>query len=464
MQSTIARLGLAATLLAAAWAAQAAPAAPALLRPTEPALASRGADADRAAIAPTATQATQATRRVAEGPRTFFLRGSSGKKFSGAADSDGHQISVVNPYMDPPNFLFGSPAAMQCKADGGLVLASRAGLDADARATAIGYWNVAPDGAVTPLHTRSTAAKGKTSITVCDAPYGQAVRLEASGFAISADGGLVTAQHHGVIKIGADGYVRRLAGSPLLCEGMGSAGIRGFADGGADRARFNNDGHGGGAPATAVDNQGNTWTADQAGCALRRIAPDGSVATVLRPKQVCAGPPAKRITLAQLSWDAGRGELVSGGNLLVRNQLYTSVWRIHPDGTARRVLLAHKVGSKSPAGVQLDGLSALAVDGQGRIHIASRVMPSDHGSRAKGSDEIGVMRVDETRSTVVAVTGTALPAWGHGHKLALDGPAARATFKKMQAMCFAPDGTLFVLDELTVRRIDRQGQVGTWVF
>ena len=433
MHTTIVRAALAATWLAAAWAVQAAPAAP------------------------------QATQRVTDGPRTFLLGGKLGQKFADAADGGGRQISVVNPYMDPPRFLFGSPAALQCKADGGLVLASRGGLDAEARATTVGYWSVAPDGAVTPLHVRSTSAKGKTSITVCDAPHAQAVRLEAARFAIGADGGLLTAQQHAVIRIGADGQVRRLAGSPQVCEGMGSAGIRGFADGAADAARFDNDGHGG-QPAIAVDNQGNTWTADQAGCALRRIAADGSVRTVLRPEQVCAGPPAERIALAHLSWDAGRGELVSGGDLLTQNQVYTSVWRIRPDGAARRVLLAHKVGSKSPAGVQLDGLSALAVDGQGRIHIASRVMPSDHQSRAKGSGEIGVMRVDEARGTVAAVTGAALPAWGHDQRLPLDGPAARATFIKMRAMCFAPDGTLFVLDELTVRRIDRQGQVGTWVF
>ena len=106
---------------------------------------------------------------------------------------------------------------------------------------------------------------------------------------------------------------------------------------------------------------------------------------------------------------------------------------------------------------------ALAVNNQGGIHIASRVMPTDHQSRAGGSDEIGVICVHEAHGSVLAVTGAKLPAWGHGQALALDGPAERATFKKMQGMCFAPNGTLFVLEEVTVRRIDRQGQVSTWV-
>ena len=408
--------------------------------------------------------APQATVRLADGPRKAMLGGGFGKKFADPADRDGRQVTLSNPYLDPAKFLFSSPDAIQCRADGGLVIASRAALDAEARATAVGYWNVAPDGAVTPLHTRSRAAPGKTSLTVCNASYGQAIRLRTSRFAIDADGSLITAEHHGVMKIGPDGQVRRLAGSPLLCEGMGSPGIRGFADGPADQSRFDNDGHGGANPAIAADGQGNVYTVDQAGCTLRRIAADGSVSTVLRREQVCTGAPPDRILLAELAWDAGRNELVSGGDLLTHNQLYTSVWRIRPDGQARRVLLAHKVGGKSPAGVQLDGLTALAVDAQGRIHIASRVMPTDNQSRTRGSGEIGVMRVDEAQGSVLAVTGAKLPVWGHGQTLAFDGPAERATFKKMQGMCFASEGTLYVLDELTVRRIDRQGQVSTWVY
>ena len=74
------------------------------------------------------------------------------------------------------------------------------------------------------------------------------------------------------------------------------------------------------------------------------------------------------------------------------------------------------------------------------------------------------MRVGEAQGSVPAFTGAKLPALRHGQALALDGPAERATFKKMQGMCFAPNGTLFVLEELSVRRIDRQGQVSTWVF
>ena len=328
--------------------------------------------------------APQATVRLVEGPRKAFLSAGTGRKFADAADRDGRQVTLSNPYLEPAKFFFANPDAIQCKADGGLVVASRAALNAEARATAVGYWNVAPDGAVTPLHTRSTAAPGKTSLTVCGAPYSPAIRLRTSRFAIDADGGLLTAEHHGLMKIGLDGQVRRLAGSPLLCEGMGSPGIRGLTDGPANQAHFDNDRHGGANPAVAADGQGNVYTVDQAGCVLRRVAADGSVSTVLRREQVCTGAPPDRITLAEPAWDAGRNELVSGGNVLTQNQVFTNVWRIRPDGKARRVLLAHKVGSKSPAGAHLDGPSALAVDNQGGIHIASRVMPTDHQSRAGG--------------------------------------------------------------------------------
>jgi hypothetical protein len=107
----------------------------------------------------------------------------------------------------------------------------------------------------------------------------------------------------------------------------------------------------------AVDAEGSTWVADQGGCALRRVAPDGSVSTVLAPQRVCApgALPADRVTLAHLAWDATRGELVTGGDILTHNQLTTTVWRIRADGTVRRVLLGHKLGA-SPAGAQLDGM------------------------------------------------------------------------------------------------------------
>ena len=138
------------------------------------------------------------------------------------------------------------------------------------------------------------------------------------------------------------------------------------------------------------------------------------------------------------------------------HNLYSTVWRVKPSGEFRRVLYATKVG-KSPAKHLLDGISALAVDPQGRIHIGDRIMTRE------GSSALGVLRVDEAGATVVPVTGAAVP-YNEAGDQPQDGPAARARFRWIADMSFAPDGTLFIRDEHLIRKLDRAGQVTTWAF
>jgi hypothetical protein len=120
------------------------------------------------------------------------------------------------------------------------------------------------------------------------------------------------------------------------------------------------------------------------------------------------------------------------------------------------VLYGTKVGT-SPAKHLIDGISALAVDPQGRIHIASRIMKREGGS------VLAVLRVDETGATVVPVTGAAVPN-SEAEDQPRDGAASRAQFRWIADMSFAPDGTLFVRDEHLIRKLDRAGQVSTWAF
>ena len=398
-------------------------------------------DAERSYVAP------QATERVVQVPLRMSLDATYGRKFTNQPDRP--QVTLSNPYLDPAKLVLAEPQALQCSADGAVVIGAQAGIDTSLRTVGIGYWRIAPDGAVTPWHTRSTKAYGKTGRTICDAPYGK-TRMGTPRPVLQADGSLVGAVFGGLVRVHGDGQVQRLAGSPRLCEPDGAAGIDGFADGPADAARFKDIG------AVVAGAEGRLWVVDQGGCALRRVDPDGQVQTVAGPDRLCAKdtPAADRIPLQHLAWDPIQGELVAAGNFLSSSQLVTTVWRIKPDGQARRVLLGHKVG-KSPAGDRLDGIYALALDPQGRIHI---------GSRRMGHDHLGVLRVDEARGTVVPVTGAALPAGASLREHPIDGPADRARFVKLREMCFVPDGTLYLLDEILVRRLDRAGQVTTWAF
>jgi hypothetical protein len=396
----------------------------------------------------------QATARVSDAERRLYLDPKYGSKFSSTATMRG-EVTITNPYLDPATVVFAKATAIQCTADGGLVVGGRAGLDKELRATGTGYWRIAPDGAITPLHTRSTNAYGKTQGTKCDAPYGKTV-LKPEPFALGSGGTLLKPIDYGLTRIETDGYVQRVAGVPFVCEENGNASqVRGHVDGAADTARFNKVG------AAAIDPQGNVWVSDQDECALRRIAPDGQVTTVLSPDTVCAPSIAKedRPGLRYLTWDAAHGELVGARDFAVAlpvHNWYTTVWRIRPDGTFKRVLFGTKVG-KSPAKHHIDGIqSSLAVDREGRIHFGSRLMTN--------SSVLLVLRVDEAGATVVPVTGSAIKRGDSPEFKPRDGAAQSALFDHLDGMCFAPDGTMYLLDEHLIRKLDTKGRVSTWAF
>jgi len=409
--------------------------------------AGRYSDAEKAYIAPTLT-----TKVATDAPRSATLQVVYGRKF---AATTGGPVLITNPYMDTAKVFFAKTVGLVATADGGLLVAGRAGLDQNSQALGSGYWRIAADGAVTAVHTRSTNTYGKTPATRCEAPYSR-THLDPENFALAAGGAIVKAIDYAVVRIGADGFVKRLAGAPFACEESGQASqVRGDANGPADAARFNQ------ATKVLIDPQGNTWIVDQLGCSLRRLSPEGQVSTVISTEQACSTttPMEDRPGLDYLAWDHVHGELVTGWSRPVArpvHNLYSTVWRIKPSGEYRRVLYGTKVG-KSPAKHLIDGLSAIAVDPQGRIHVASRIMKRDGGS------VLAVLRVDEAGATVVPVTGASVPP-GDAEDQPHDGAAARAQFRWIADMSFAPDGTLYLLDEHLIRKLDRAGQVTTWAF
>jgi len=417
------------------------------------AFAHAAAQAVRVSDAEKVYVALQATTRVAEGPRKTYLEPTFGNKFVSAPSIQG-EVTVTNPFLDTAKIYFVKAAALHVTADGGLIVSGRVGLDKEFHALGTGYWRVAPGGAVTPMYTRSTNSYGKSAGTKCDAPYGQ-THLDTTLFAVAPDGSLIQTVEYGVTRLTSDGYVKRVAGAPFLCEENGNPSqVRGMVDGAADTARFNQVG------AVAVDPQGNIWVADQDQCALRRITPAGEVTTVIPPDKVCAPSiaPEDRLGLAHLTWDATHGELVGGRDFSVAvpvHDLYTTVWRIRPGGEFKRVLFGKKV-SRSPARVQIDGISAMAVDPTGRIHFGTRIMTN--------SSVLLVVRLDEAGATVVPVTGGAFRPGDSPEFKPRDGAAGTAYFNHLEGMGFAPDGTLFLIDEHLVRKLDRAGQVTTWLF
>jgi len=400
--------------------------------------------------------AASATEPIADGLRTATLDPGYGRKF--AAENTRPRVTVSNPFMNLQRPLFADAPKLHCTADGGLVVAGRAGFDTDGRVLGAGFWKVASGGAVTPHITRTVGIYGAAAGTRCDAPFTESAS-PVGPFTVAADGRLLAAASASIVAVSAGGRVDRVAGSADDCRSDTASRAAGADDGPGPGARFSQ-------PERPVeDSDGHLWVADQKGCALRRITPQGEVSTVLGPEVLCndAVGREERPILDNLTWDAAHGELVTGGSRTVArpvHDLYTMVWRITPTGAYRRVLFGKKASRVSPAKQHLDGVSALAVDAQGRIFIISQLMLFER----RGWDALQVLRIDEAGATVVEVTGARIPRGTNIDTYPLDGPVDRAVFNASHDMCFSPDGTLFVSDDILVRKVDTKGQVTTWLF
>ncbi|MGQ2990786.1 MAG: hypothetical protein ACT6RD_06030 [Brevundimonas sp.] len=372
-----------------------------------------------------------ATTIVSSSPQPLWLNVGRGQKFEPV---DGPpQLLSTNPYLAPPAFLFERIGSMACAPDGGLVVSGRSfetGTDGP-----VGWWRIAADGAVTPIATYDAARR------TTEAPYHE--------FSLAGDGSLLSSSAYALYRV-RDGVSERIAGP----EGETS----GYRDGPASAALFDRPG------VPIEDGQGNIWVADQNDCVLRRITPDGQVSTVLgRDRTACEGVNSDDVvSVRAIVWDAANAEIVAAGITGVASGAHdfqTMIWRIRPDGSMRRVYQAYKRGSGSASGQTMDGVQAVAVEPSGAIVIASRDM--DAYARRQ------LLRLDERTGRLTALTGRSYSrdvARPGLEEDPYDGPAARANFRDVRALCRGPDGTLFALDEHLVRRLNTDGTVRTWVY
>lgn len=366
-------------------------------------------------------QAPRADRRIGDAPQGVWFRPGRGHKFEPMQETP-RQIVATNPYLSTDAPFFGSMSGLQCAADGSLVLAGDGGLDADGGVAGTGWWRIASDGAITPLVTRPLHSPGTI--------------YPSADFSVTPDGTLLTSTRDAVLRISPDGQAH------TVLAGMDEPGM------------------------PVQDPSGNIWVADKEHCELRRIASDGTDTTVVGPERVCSEQPAQdRINLANIAWDPVHGELVAGGGRIVArpaHDMHITLWRIRPDGQARRVYYTVKAG-RSPIAQNTDTIWSMTVDDQGRIVVATRLL--DDRARRQ------IMRLDEARGKLVVLTGQSFAkAFGFsdyraGHEEApYDGAAAHASFREAKNICYGPDRTLFVLDDHLVRRFDTDGTVRTWAY
>ncbi|MFT4178364.1 MAG: hypothetical protein QM612_02720 [Thermomonas sp.] len=385
-------------------------------------------------------------------PQHLILAPAVGRKFTPATGKP--QVIAVNPYLQPDAMFFTGMGGLQCPAEGGLIVAGDAGLNEKGNTIGEGYWRIAEDGAISPLLSRRYKDSGVRS----NAPMLPANPPDKSwadgnlpspgysyyrvdGFGLGRNGDILLGASDVVVRIARDGRVRRVAGK---------AGEQGFADGAGGAARFKSPGR------PVEDDQGNLWLADQDNCAIRKITPDGTVSTLMGPDRLCNAAQVKaedQIVPDNMLWDTQRGELVVGGHFIRAkpHDLYHTVWRIRPDGQARRVLHARK----NSGTLLLDGIYSMALDAQGRLYL---------GVGRPGRNR-SIARVDDAGKTTF-LTGTAYTGFAPGNEAyPVDGTASGSNFRLNDDMCFATDGKLYVIDYHLLRRYDPvAGTVRTWAY
>lgn len=376
--------------------------------------------------------APQAITKVSQPPTVLWLKLGNGTKFGPVEDSKITQVIAVNPYLSPDRPMFGQMNGLRCAPDGSLVLAGTAGLDTEGGVKGVGWWKIAPDGAITSFISQ---------------PYGNkfAGIYPSDNFSIAPDGTILTvfSEEINTNRVGTK-VVRILSDGSIVtvAKGLENPGM------------------------PVQDPSGNIWVANKKNEELLRIAPDGQISTIISAEQSWNNQslaPKDRVIFEHIEWDAKHGELVVGGGRITAkpHELHTSIWRIRPDGHARRVFYTVK-GGRSPVGQNTDALWSLTVDAAGRI-VVSTIIMDDHARRQ-------IARLDENTGKLVVLTGQSFADFGSpyyraGHEGAPhDGNAAHANFHEANNICYGPDGTLFILDEHQVRRLDKDGVVRTWVY
>lgn len=236
---------------------------------------------------------------------------------------------------------------------------------------------------------------------------------EPNALAVSAGGEIYIgdAGNHRIKKIGRDGRVVHVAGDGQI----------GSVDGPAAASRFYLP------QGIAVGEDGTVYVADTHNAAVRRIAPDGTVSTLV----------------------GGAGQLIAPvgiavdrlGNVYVTEPQVHRIRRCAPDGSVTTVAGTGTAGfADGPGSVaQFHFPRGLAIDAAGNLFVAD-------------TDNRAIRRVS-TDGEVTTVAGL-------GRRGFVDGPVASSRFEKPTGVVLDSDGNLFVADtgNRAIRRVGIDGR------
>ena len=217
-------------------------------------------------------------------------------------------------------------------------------------------------------------------------------------------------------------------------------GLDGVVDGTGPASRFS-DPFG-----AAVDFHGNVFITDGgAGNRIRRIGPDGRVATFAGTRAGYADGPA-----ASAAFDTPSALAIDRlGNLYVADTGNNAIRKVAPDGRVSTLAGGGAPGYLDGIGraARFDGPVGLAVDRDGNVYVADTY-----------NDRIRRIGRDGIVTTVAGHGRSGAPGPG-----SLDGLGTAAGFDTPSAIVAGKDGVLFVADtgNDAIRRIDKTGAVTT---
>jgi len=291
---------------------------------------------------------------------------------------------------------------------------------------------------VNPAGVVTIAAGGCEGTDVGDGgPANMAVLKCPQGIALGPDGSLYIADKldHRIRRVGTDGRISTVAGT-------GTPGYSG--DGG---------------PATAaqlawpegiaVGPDGSLYIADTGNHRIRRVLPDGTIATFAgtgKPGYSGDGGPANK---AELSWPTGVSAC-PGGIVCVADKGNNRIRSIRPDGTIRLVAGCGRPGLSGDGGPAVDA----CLNGPDRVFLRPDgfIFIADTGNHR-------IARISPT-GIIETFSGTGKPGFsGDG------GPCALAELQWPQGLVPGLHGELYIADSGNhrVRRVDADGVITTVV-